>query len=565
MPAARPLRPDDPAHPAQPDDSAAFAMSRREWLATALAAGSALPALAPAQTMTAPAPSLANRHDRAVAGTFEARERDWRQGAVVYQVLVDRFVPPANLAAKRHLYPAPKRLREWNELPRQGKYLDSHRLWSHEIDFWGGDLASLRTRLDYVQQLGADVLYLNPIVLAYTNHKYDALDYQQVSPEYGTRDDVRALAQDLRRRDMRLVLDGVFNHMGRNAPKFREAEADPRSPWRDWFVFDPKLPGGARAWWNAQNLPELNLENPAVREHLWGARDSVVRSWLRDGADGWRLDVAFDIGFTLLEELTRAAHEEKPGSLVVGEIANYPREWFPSVDAVMHFTLRHVLLRTARGQLDAATALRMIDRMVQECGIENMLRSWIYLDNHDTRRLATEVPDPRQRRLAQMLQFTLPGSPNLYYGSELDMTGGDDPEMRAPMRWDLVEQGHPGQAWVRALIAMRRAHRALRIGDFRPITSARLLAFERHTDRAGDTVLVVANPGDQPVEEAVMVANSKLMDSSRFVDVLGTAGDAPPRLYASMLHVKLPPHGFVVLRVDASPTPAGYTNYKRVQ
>ena len=93
----------------------------------------------------------ANRHDRELAGVFEARERDWRNGAVIYQVLVDRFAPSANLAAKRHLYPAPKTLRAWDELPRKGRYLDSHKLWSHEIDFWGGDLASTAANLGHVQ------------------------------------------------------------------------------------------------------------------------------------------------------------------------------------------------------------------------------------------------------------------------------------------------------------------------------------------------------------------------------------------------------------------------------
>ena len=135
-----------------------------------------------------------NVFDNALAGTFEARERDWRNGAVVYQVLVDRFAPSTNLDAKRHLYLGPKTLRRWDELPQHGHYLESHKLWSHEIDFWGGDLASTAARLDHIQQLGAGVLYLNPVHLGYTNHKYDALDYQAVSPEFGTRDDVKALA-----------------------------------------------------------------------------------------------------------------------------------------------------------------------------------------------------------------------------------------------------------------------------------------------------------------------------------------------------------------------------------
>ena len=132
----------------------------------------------------------------AQAGVYEDRERDWRNGAVVYQVLVDRFAPPADLEAKRALYPAPKRLHAWTQTPRRGPYLPDQQLHAHELDFWGGDLASTAARLDHVQRLGADALYLNPIHLAWTNHKYDALDFQAVSPEYGTRDDFRRLAAD---------------------------------------------------------------------------------------------------------------------------------------------------------------------------------------------------------------------------------------------------------------------------------------------------------------------------------------------------------------------------------
>ena len=246
-----------------------------------------------------------------------------------------------------------------------------------------------------------------------------------------------------------------------------------------------RFEGGARAWWRAQNLPELNLENPRVREHIYAAHDSVVRSYLRDGVDGWRLDVAFDIGFVFLEQLTRASHQEKAGSLVVGEIANYPKEWFPSVDAVMQFVLRGLTLRLVGGELDAPTYGRMLTRLVEETGIENMLKSWIYLDNHDTPRLATAVPDPAARRLAQVLQFTLPGSPNLYYGSELDMAGGEDPEMRAPMRWDLATPGNASLQWTRRLIRLHREHRALRVGNYRPVSYTHLDVYKRQAYTGG--------------------------------------------------------------------------------
>lgn len=515
-----------------------------------------------AWAQTANTMNYANRYDQQVAGVYEKREADWRNGALIYQVLVDRFAPSANLDAKRALYPAPKKLRAWTEEPKRGTYLDSARVWSHEIDFWGGDLASTASRLDYVQQLGVDVLYLNPIHLGWTNHKYDALDYNAVSPEFGTRDDVKKLAAELKRRNMKLILDGVFNHMGRNAPIFRQAESDPKSPYRNWFIFGSQFKGGARGWWNVENLPELNLEHQPVRDHVYAARDSVVRSFLRDGIDGWRLDVAFDIGFTYLGELTQAAHAEKPGSLVVGEIPNYPREWFPSVDGVMHFGLRKLMIAAANRALDGPTFTRMAARLVRDADYEHLLKSWVYLDNHDTFRLATTVPDAKARRLAQVLQFALPGSVNLYYGTEVAMEGGDDPEMRGPMRWDRVAAKHPDLAWTQQLVAMRKQHRALRVGDFRTAeASGNVIAFERFTDRAGDTVLVLINPATTPVDTTVLVANSKLMDGDNLIDQIG--GGAY-KLQGSMVELTLPPQTALILKPRLT-TPEGYSNYKRVQ
>jgi len=531
----------------------------------ALLAGACCAATSALAQAPASRENFENADDLSLAGVFEARERDWRNGAVVYQVHVDRFAPPANLDAKRALYPAPRKLHAWSDLPTHGRYLPEAKVWSHEIDFWGGDLQSLRGKLDYVQQLGADVLYLNPIDLATTNHKYDTLDYRAVSPEYGTRDDARALARDVHARGMKLVLDGVFNHMGRNAPPFQQAQADPHSRYRDWFVFGPQYAGGARAWALAENLPELNLENPAVRDDLWNAHDSVVRGWLRDGVDGWRLDVAFDIGFRYLAELTQAAHAEKPGSLVVGEIANFPSAWFPSVDGLIHFTLRQVIINMAAGRIDPASGQKMIERIVQDADYEHLLKSWVYLDNHDTPRLATALPDARARRLAQVLQFTLPGSPDLYYGTELDMTGGDDPEMRAPMRWDLVKPGNAVLDWNKRLIALHKGHRALRVGNYRSVVTGRLVGFERYTDHAADSVVVLLNPSDQDVTDTVLVPDSKLMDGTRMVNLLAGQGDlVDVRLFAALMHLTLPAHGFVVLAPDVAP-PGGYTNYKRIQ
>lgn len=501
----------------------------------------------------------------ATAATFLDRERDWRNGAIVYQVLVDRFAPSAQLEAKRRLYPAPKVLRDWSEVPQPGTYLSAARLNSQELDFWGGDLASLSSRLDYVQQLGADVLYLNPIHLAYTNHKYDALDFQEISPEFGDRADFIRLAADVHARGMKLVLDGVFNHMGRNAPIFQDALHNPASPWREWFTFGPQYEGSARVWTGYQNLPELNLENPAVRRYLYTAPDSVVRGYLRDGADGWRLDTAFELGHTYLRDLTDAAHEAKAGSLIVGEIVNYPDEWLQSLDAVMNFTLRHIVLDAAAGVIAPLTAGRRMDRLVADAGIEPLLKSWMVIDNHDIPRIASQVPKVAQRRLVQALQFTLPGAPNIYYGSEVGMVGGADPENRGPMRWDLVQADNQELVWIKRLIALRKQHRALRIGNFRLVDAERLLAFERYTDRALDTVVVLANPAGAAVTETVMIANADLMDATPMVDLLGAA-DAPPigTIDAAFMTVTVPPETVLVLMPRERPL-GGYSRYKRVR
>ncbi len=523
----------------------------------------ALAFIPPAALADAPGSSLANGADKARTPALDRRDADWRNGAVVYQVIVDRFAPPANLEGKRGLYPAPKRLRPWNDPPRRGTFLEKERVWSHEIDFWGGDLASLASRLDHVTStVGADVLYLNPIHLAWTNHKYDALDYFEVSPEYGTRAGVRQLAGEVHRRGRRLVLDGVFNHMGRNSKWFREAQADPASPSRGFFFLGPEHKMGYRAWYNVPNLPELRLENPALRARLWGDPDSVVQGYLRDGVDGWRLDVAFDIGFNYLAELTRGAHRAKPGSLVIGEIWNYPQEWAPAaVDGVMNMTARELILQTANGRVDGPGAARRIARMVEDCGVEPLLKSWIILDNHDTPRLRHSLPQPWQQRLAQVLQFTLPGSPCIYYGVELGMDGGDDPENRAPMRWDLATADNPSLLWMQKLVAMRRGNRALRIGDFRAVDADRLLAFQRVTDRVAESTLVAANCADTTATELLLLRDSKIMSGVPLRDEL-TGREF--NTMSGTVTLTLAPRDAVVLRPRIEPPPA-YSPYKRVQ
>jgi glycosidase len=497
----------------------------------------------------------------ALVERFAARDADWRLGPVVYHVFVDRFAPSADLAAKRALYDAPRTLHGWEELPVRGVELPELGLWSHELAFWGGDLESLRGRLDHIAGLDVDVVYLNPICDALTNHKYDANDYAAVSPEYGTREDVIALADDLHARGMRLMLDGVFNHMGRTAPIFQEALRDPSSPYRSWFEFDDEHPLGYRGWAGVGNLPEVRLENPAVREAIWGSPDSVVQRYLRDGVDGWRLDVAFEIGFEFLTDLTAAAHRARPDSVVIGEVWNYPDMWSPALDAVMNFHTRALVFGVLDGGISPASFNRLQERLVADCGIEHLLKAWLILDNHDTERLNHLLPDPRGRRLAKVLQVTLPGAPLIYYGTEAGMEGGYDPECRAPMRWDLITEDNEELAFSRHVLAMRKRCRALRIGDYRALDAAGVIAFSRQTDVAGDSVFVLVNPTDRPVRELISTRDARVMNGAILVDELGGPS---ARIIAGIIPVDLPPWGVAVYRPDVAPVD-GYTPFKRVR
>lgn len=494
---------------------------------------------------------------------YDEREEDWRNGALVYQVIVDRFAPPADLEAKRDLYPAPKTLRGWDEVPTPGTYNEEVEVWSHEIDFWGGDLESLTTKLDYVEELGMDVLYLNPIHQAYTNHKYDAQDYFEVSPEYGTRDDVVTLADDVDAREMKLMLDGVLNHMGKTSPYFQDALENEDSPYRDWYTFDEDHQHDYVAWYNVANLPEMNLENEALRDLLWNDSDSLLQGYLKDGVDGWRLDVAFDIGYEYMRELTDAAHEAKPGSLIIGEIWNYPPKWLEATDALMNMVQREIILNVVDGDCSPLQGRRLMDRMVADVGdnYEGLLRSWVMIDNHDTPRLRTVLGETWQQRHAQVLQFTLPGSPCIYYGVELGMEGGGDPEQRAPMRWDLATDDNPYLNWFNELVTMRQENRALRVGDYVPVETENAFAFMRKTDRVEETILVISNPTNEEIREFLMPAESSLMSSSTLEDLLS---DMRINTYAGTLQITIPPQTVHVLKPVIPNEDVEYSPYKRV-
>lgn len=491
---------------------------------------------------------------------YDARWADWRTRQVVYQVFVDRFHAEPAPAARRGLYAPPRRLRAWTEQPVKGAFIAEAKVWGHEVDFWGGTLRGVTAKLDHIQSLGANVLYLNPVFLALTNHKYDTTDYSRIDPQYGTREDFAALCAEAHRRSMRVVLDGVFNHVGERGAWFQEALREPAGPRRAFFTFDPMVPNGYRAWLDVPSLPELDYDHPAVRDAIYARPESVVQSWLAE-ADGWRLDVAFELGPRLLAHITRAAHRARPDSYVTGEVYNYPEGWIPALDGVMNMYLSRIILELTRGALPARRAGEMIDLMVEDVGIEGCLKSWIVLTNHDRPRLKSVLPRLGDRAFALALQATLPGAPLLYYGEEVGMEGAEDPAQRGPMDWERVRAGTaPELALTRRMLALRNGHRALAVGDFRRIPADRLLAFARLTASVRESVIVVANPHAEPVTELITPRDGLVMDDTELADLLS---GAKAKAYAGMFSVTVPPRTVQAWTIVEKAGP-GYNRYKRV-
>ena len=493
---------------------------------------------------------------------YSRREKDWRMGGIVYQIFVDRFAPSAQLDKKKHLYASPRTLHSWDTLPTRGVKDPNTRYWTHELAFWGGDLMSILSKINYLKQLGVDTIYLIPIFEAMSNHKYDTYDYERISPEYGTMEDFKHFIKVLKENNFKLILDGVFNHMAIGSSRFKEASQNTNSTYRSWFVFGPQFPTGVRLWHNAPSLPELNLKEPQVRDYLFNGSTSIVKRYLQLGIDGWRLDTAIELGYDYLFELTNSAHQVNNQSVVIGELNNYPQGWAPAMDGTMLLPLRDLIIQTVKGGISARVFSSNVETMIKETGIETILKSWVLLENHDSARIVNDLPSFLDYQLAKTLQFTLPGTINLYMGEEIGTPGGDDPFNRATMNWQIIEKGNIYSKLHSKLIELRKNHRALRIGDIKFLASDQLIAYLRTTEVFDEGIVVIINPTDKPIQEMIMITDPLLKSHNKFINLL--TGDYVTTSYGILLPIHIPAKTSYILKADLSAV-HGYSAYKNIK
>ncbi len=442
---------------------------------------------------------------------------DWVRDAVFYQVFPDRFAASSRV-------PKPGLMEPWSAPPTLHGYK-------------GGDLLGLADRLPELVDLGITALYLNPIFSAASNHRYNAYDFMAVDPLLGGDAAFRELLDAAHGHGVRVILDGVFNHVGRGFWPFHHiVESGGASPYRDWFYLDDDVlglrrgisayqdglcpeqgPRGYRSWWDVPSLPKLRIEHPGVREYLMG----VAEHWTRFGIDGWRLDVPQDIEDpTFWPEFRRRVRAINPDAYLVGEIWHDAPEWLAGdrFDALMNYPLGLAILgfvggpsidtavirsqsnyRDALVDLDAAAFAERLAHNMSVNGPEATAVQFNLIGSHDAPRARSVMGgDPIRLRLATLLQLMLPGTPSIYYGDELAMSGGPDPACRGafPERLEDVDpDGLRHRAFVRAAIRARHDHVALRRGEVRSLAvDGRAVLLERTAESR--RALLALNAGD---------------------------------------------------------------------
>ncbi len=459
----------------------------------------------------------------------------WFGEGMTYQIFPDRFcrtaVPdPAGMVGGRWVH------QDWGEAP---EYRPDHTGEIRNRDFFGGSLAGVREKLPYLHSLGVETLYFCPIFEGAENHRYGTGDYEKIDPMLGDNEDFAALCREAHALGIRVMLDGVFNHTGFVSRYFNGDGSYPgpgarqsrESPYFSWFCFQ-QWPERYDSWWGIYSLPAVNEGDPGYRAYIFGDENSIIRRWLRAGADGWRLDVADELPDDFVAGIHAAVRAEKPDGVVIGEVwedgstkiaYDVRRKHILGrhCDGLMNYPFRNALVGYLLGG-DAACFMEEMERLRENYPAFAYHSAMNALGTHDTVRILTLLGeendrmncsrawradhrlDPDQRHLARLrlklgalVLFAFPGSPTVFYGDEAGMEGFEDPFNRRTFPWG-AEDGEL-LAWFRALGAARRALVPLRRGDIRYLKAGcRVLAFTRSAE--GRTVLAAVNAGEAPAE-----------------------------------------------------------------
>jgi len=407
---------------------------------------------------------------------------EWVEDAVFYQIFPERF-------SNGDPTISPNKIESWNTGTPTRE------------NFFGGDIEGIIEKIDYLSELGVNAIYTTPLFEATTNHKYDTIDYMKVDPHFGTNETLKKLVDVCHSKGIKVVLDAVFNHSGYMFDKFQDVvEKGPESKYYDWFYikewpidfdkityqtfgFEPKM-------------PKLNTSNPEVIDYLL----QVSTYWIEyAGIDGWRLDVSNEIDHEFWRKFRTAIKSVSPDAYIVGEIWHNAQPWLlgDQFDGSMNYPFTRACLQYFAWKKSSPQEFAdMINTNIVRYSRQANLGMLNILDSHDTPRFLTESgADKSAMKMAALFQMTYEGAPSIYYGSELGMEGGQDPDCRRPMLWNENDWDHDMLSFYKKIIQLRHDNDAFRKGDFIHIPHDDLLIYKKIHENG--SALIIMNRTDK--------------------------------------------------------------------
>ena len=490
------------------------------------------------------------------------------KGGVMYQIFPDRFCSSGKMHDN---VPSDRVMREWGELPYYKPDQNGH-VWNN--DYFGGDLDGIRSKLDYLKDLGVTCIYLNPIFESHENHRYNTANYRNVDPLLGTNEDFLELCKAAKVRGISVILDGVFSHTGADSIYFNKfgryntpgAYQSENSPYYSWYHFWGNKE--YESWWGIDTLPNVDENNPSYTKYICGD-DGVLDYWMSLGAAGYRLDVADELPDEFLDNLRTCVKKYDEEKIVIGEVwedasnkeaYGVKRRYLlgDQLDSVMNYPFREAIIAYMKGE--AATTFR--DRIMvilenyPKCTVDVLMN---FVSTHDIERAINRFggqpcddkskdwmasnelsPDEYNRgkallKGAMVLQFFLPGVPSIYYGDEAGLQGWKDPFNRRCYPWgnedtELVE-------YTRQMAKIRREHQAFAEGAMEfLVLEEKVLGFARYILQNGSSAVVLMNRSD---ETAMVSLRDKCFEKYAFSTVISGICDGDA--------VILPAHSYAVV------------------
>ncbi len=419
----------------------------------------------------------------------------WFKGGIMYQIFPDRFCR----VGKDFLLSKNKIARKWGEEPyykpnKLGKILNN--------DFFGGNFKGIESKLNYLKDLGVNIIYLNPITKAFSNHRYDTADYSRIDELLGTEKDFKSLTSKAEKLGIKIVLDGVFNHTGDDSIYFNKyhtfdsvgAYESKNSPYYDWYVFSD-YPNEYTSWWGIDVLPTINKKSKKFEEYIAG-KNGILEKYMSLGASGYRLDVVDELPSSFVKKIRKTIKKNNPSAVLIGEVwedatnkiaYDTRKEYFlgEELDSVMNYPLQKAIIDFVKNK-NQQHLKSVIISQINNFPTTSLLSLMNILSTHDTRRILTCLGSNKEYKtreemhnailtenelivgktllkLAVVLQFMLYGTPCIYYGDEVGMQGEKDPFNRRTFPWDNIDKSI--HSFYKKISSIRNMNDAIKLGE----------------------------------------------------------------------------------------------------